>query len=343
MEFVNKTPLVAQLLMGATDDVHRIGMVVAKATFFISDKEEASPELDIENPYPIFLSDQETPLGILPRDDLPREKADVIVLGKAYAPGGRPVKTLEVVAQIGTETRRLVVFGDRFWLDRGTISEPKPFTEMELTYSRAYGGTAWVEIDKESFVMVCDPVNPLGKGFDALTMAQAMGELYAAPQGYPKLTERRPLPNIEDPQNLVTSWEDDPDPVCWTTVPLHFPFLLEEILKVDAEGGLKIELGAFQRAHPSMQFEELVPGTPIIIRGMTKDGNPVFCKVPQWEPKLAVVSDGDTEATVLDLKLEAVVILVEEGKYYVLFRSIFNFLYRPDIRRKASLFLERWQ
>ena len=70
MRLVNTTPVPAKLmtaqLFGAT---HRIGMVVAKATFHIGPR---GTELDTQDPWPLLDEDRATELGIVPRDDLPR-------------------------------------------------------------------------------------------------------------------------------------------------------------------------------------------------------------------------------------------------------------------------------
>src|SRR5262245_36555648 len=41
--------------------------------------------------------------------------ADVILVGRAFAPGGRPVTRLDVVIRVGRLNKMIRVFGDRKW------------------------------------------------------------------------------------------------------------------------------------------------------------------------------------------------------------------------------------
>ncbi|NIO06635.1 MAG: DUF2169 domain-containing protein, partial [Deltaproteobacteria bacterium] len=67
-----------------------------------------------------------------------------LVVGKCFAPGGKPVPAYEVCLQIGPIRKTLHVFGDRFWKRKAgvvkTISDPLPFTEMAISYDNAFGG-----------------------------------------------------------------------------------------------------------------------------------------------------------------------------------------------------------
>lgn len=90
---------------------------------------------------------------------MPKAQGEVVVEGAAIAADGAPVRAMGVRLRMGTVDKRLRVYGDRHWLHtsegtRFAISEPAPFTEMELTLARAFGGPGF-------------PRNPGGKGHDA--------------------------------------------------------------------------------------------------------------------------------------------------------------------------------
>ncbi|HVY47960.1 MAG TPA: DUF2169 domain-containing protein [Minicystis sp.] len=105
---------------------------------------------------------------------MPKVRGEVLVSGSAYTRGGpRPACAPRVT--IGTVDKTLYVVGDRHWV-RGAPSEPVPFTEMPVTWERAFGGDGYAP-------------NPLGKGY--------------LPRG--EKPERRPLPNVEDPKRLLRS------------------------------------------------------------------------------------------------------------------------------------------
>ncbi|HYO56488.1 DUF2169 domain-containing protein [Archangium sp.] len=121
---------------------------------------------------------------------------DVLLHGHAYAPGGRPVKRLEVGMRVGSVVRSLLVWGNRFWRKRsGTLvlSEPEPFTRMSLSYENAQGGSESGEGPEPT---ACERRNPVGTGF--ATRVE-------------RLVDQR-APNIEDPRAMITSWQDRPRP-----------------------------------------------------------------------------------------------------------------------------------
>ena len=64
----------------------RVALAFAKATFNIAD---GKAELETQAPQELLLADTPTPLGDLPRDDLPRGDSvfEVVLLGQAHAPG----------------------------------------------------------------------------------------------------------------------------------------------------------------------------------------------------------------------------------------------------------------
>lgn len=121
---------------------------------------------------------------------------DVALVGHAWAPGGRPVTTLDAALAVGPVRKVIRVFGDREW--RGgadaRMSPPAPFERMPLRYEHAFGGA--VEIDPERGA-ARDPRNPVGVGF-ARTKS---GEPTA-----------RKLPNLEEPAQLIARPTDHPRP-----------------------------------------------------------------------------------------------------------------------------------
>ena len=69
--------------------------------------------------------------------------AEVLVVGRAVAPRRAPVTQLTVRLEVMGRAKEMVVVGDRRWV-RGVgglvASAPEPFTEMPLTFARAFGG-----------------------------------------------------------------------------------------------------------------------------------------------------------------------------------------------------------
>jgi hypothetical protein len=121
-----------------------------------------------------------------------KEKTDLVFIGKAYAPGGKPVTSLDAGIQVDGIGRKLIrVIGDRKCGYRPGLppvfSEPQPFTEMEIRYENAYGGK-----DERSNpdIPFHFPRNPLGKGLAVKNQREIVHGLA--------------LPNLEDPEDLIT-------------------------------------------------------------------------------------------------------------------------------------------
>jgi hypothetical protein len=160
---------------------------------------------------PIFTADEpyneKEPGGVLKfeSDLVPfKPRTDVVLVGHAYAPHGRPAKMVDVEIEVGALRKKLRVFGDRAWSFPSEqqdaipyIVGPAEFVKMPLTFDRAFGGT-----DKTAGIVGnrkpwCER-NYLGKGFcGARTVASI---------------DKTPLPNIEDPGDLIRTWDSNPRP-----------------------------------------------------------------------------------------------------------------------------------
>ncbi|WP_027183036.1 DUF2169 family type VI secretion system accessory protein [Desulfovibrio inopinatus] len=122
---------------------------------------------------------------------MPKTVGEVLVSGSCHALQGEMVKAMRCSFHVGTVGKEIVVFGDRYWIpswmpstNSSRVTDPVPFTSMPLVPTRSFGGDGF---DK----------NPEGKGVET-TLHEGMQLL--------------PLPNIEYPNRLVTSPQDQPDP-----------------------------------------------------------------------------------------------------------------------------------
>jgi hypothetical protein len=133
--------------------------------------------------------------------DLVRIKSgtDVILHAHAYAPYGRPVRSVDVSWTVGPLSKQLRVIGDRVWEDalfeRFVPSDPEPFLSCPIRYERAWGG---VLPDGNAR----DPFNPAGVGVNA-----APGT---------------PVPNIEYPANLIHSARHKGPPAGFGPIPCNW-------------------------------------------------------------------------------------------------------------------------
>ncbi len=237
MQLLNTTPLVASLSLVPQGNERR-GLFVAKATFRL---EQGKLRLDANAPEGLRAADEPHALGMLPREivERPGDDLEVVLLGCAHAPRGREVGSMRVGLSVCGVRRELEVFGDRVWVGDSVsarIGAPAPFAVMPLTWSRAFGGRAWIEVDVESFMEVAHQDNPDGKGFDVARHAREVREALRAPGGL-AAPPQRTLPNVELPDARIAAWGDAPRPAGWAPLPVRHPLRLERTRPPDDLAG----------------------------------------------------------------------------------------------------------
>jgi len=129
-------------------------------------------------------------LGKAPLDSgLPKARGEFLAYGSAYPPAGFSRQPLLVEVAVGEVRKPLAVFGDREFNLLGVASAPQPFSSLPISQQNAFGGDGFAD-------------NPLGKGHAALA------------------AERWPLPNIENPAQLIVHRGDSVAPAgFWAIAP----------------------------------------------------------------------------------------------------------------------------
>ncbi|MBN1843961.1 MAG: DUF2169 domain-containing protein [Deltaproteobacteria bacterium] len=200
MEISNNTPFEVIALPLEGPEARPVLMVVVKGTF---DIQAGAPATVASEQIPVAYCDEfHDVMGTgsvkFESDIAPfKPRADIALVGKAYAPGGQPAQVVHVMLRVGHVKKTIRVFGDRHWRCAGRLlpehpSDPKPFVTMDLVYERAFGG-----IDMEGGGYCAQ--NLVGRGFVSKKSK--------------KVLDGAPLPNLEDPDNLIKSWKDRPKPV----------------------------------------------------------------------------------------------------------------------------------
>jgi hypothetical protein len=265
MELTNHTSLPALICRGCLDEERMCAAVVVRRTYDLAGGElrPAAEQVWRVSPGP-----WDGPAGPMAGDELfYRGGVDLLVLGSARAPGGRPVRQLDVTVAVGDDFRyRLAVFGDRVWRrqhGRLVPSEPEPFTSIPLTLARAFGGKyEWDEL----IVPFAD--NPDGKGY------------YVQEES----ADGQPLPNLEDPQALIRRWQDQPEPVGVGLTPGMFGPRLRRGVEVDERAGriAKLHPTLFNTAFPALVLPKgsVTAGTRVRIDGVSADGPLAFTVPP---------------------------------------------------------------
>ena len=132
-----------------------------------------------------------------------RPGTDVVVVARAFAPGGEPATHWDVSARVGPLTRVLRIFGRRLWEGGGQgLSAPSKIRELDIRYEFAWGG---LDMNDEGDI-VEEPRNPMGRGI-ALDVASLTHQL---------------APQIEDPFELISSVLTKPAPAGFGPVMVHW-------------------------------------------------------------------------------------------------------------------------
>lgn len=199
MDIQNDTRYSVQTLPATGPDDKPVLVIVVKGTFDIKqDKSAVESAKQMPVGFGDELYDPENGGSVKFESDIAtfKPRTDVAVVGRAYVPGGKADTSVDVSIRVGSLRKQLHVSGDRNWqcltsYIPATISKPEPFRVMDLIYENAFGG-----IDKIAGGYCAG--NVIGKGYYVKKSKKGLHGM--------------PLPNIEDPGNLISSWDDHPEP-----------------------------------------------------------------------------------------------------------------------------------
>jgi len=136
----------------------------------------------------------------------PKARGEYLAYGAAYSKWSSE-QPVTARVQIGPLAKRLRVFGDRPVNALGLRKKPESFSRMPVAAQNAFGGKSY-------------PLNPLGKGADALTIP---GTTYT----------EIPLPNIESLPNFIALSNDRPEPAGFWSYPPEWPQRAKYLGKFD--------------------------------------------------------------------------------------------------------------
>ena len=200
----NTTPFAAELMLAPDPDGVDTLYTVVKGTFVTGERVTLADEQQ-----PVALADQHhgDPAASsirVPSDVcLGKPGTDVVMSASAYAAGERPTWQSDVSVTVGALTKTVRVFGDRVWDAAGSVTWVAPFVRMPLVWERAFGGR-----DDTPAGPVAEPRNPVGAGFRSSDGARPLAGV--------------PLPNVEDPVALLTSWKEAPPPAGFAPLAPHW-------------------------------------------------------------------------------------------------------------------------
>jgi len=212
---------------------------------------------------------------------MPKGRAEFLVSGSFYAPGGHGVSGGGVGVTVGGVEKSLSVSGDRYWRPLG-MSQPEPFTQMPIDYRHAFGGEQCAS-------------NPLGKG-DTPVPGNA-GDLH-------------PLPNVEYAGSAVSSPDSKPKPAAYDHIGVmweqrfRYSGTYDERYLTEAFLGLPddIDWRYFNDGAQDQWFDDFLTGNePFDIRNMHPEHAQITGQLPGIRGRCfveqAVVGDDEDSST----------------------------------------------
>lgn len=309
--------------------------VILKATFRLEHR--SSPARLAERQLPILTEDEPydgaDPTGPLKfeSDMVPyKPRTDVLLVGSAHTPFGRPQRYVDVSIAVGPVRKLLRVFGERRWSFTDVkhvapiVAGPADFSVMPLTWARAYGGIdkrAELRPDVPAFRPWCAQ-NFQGQGFCGAYSIESIHE--------------RPLPNLEDPRSLISGWNSYPRPAgCG-----YYPRNSEPRVRYQGtyDDQWKAELAPrppkdfcfdyYNAADPELQVQGYLLGNE---RGMLENATPgggrIDFLLPCMRPRFTVTRSSDAaeqRVSEAPASLDTLLLIPDEKVFSVIWRAIIS-------------------
>lgn len=317
LQLKNETPFAANVAVfpdvGGIDTLY----VTIKGTFTLTPAVEIVPEKQ-----PILLADEfwgepgQSSIKYASEVHLTKPSTDVVLVGSAWAPRGRPVKRLDVSLAVADRKKVVRVFGDRewrpgFWFFPARMTPPAPFESIPLVYERAFGGGHGPEGKKKEVLF--ETRNPVGRGFAGRRRGKKLKGL--------------PLPNLEDPNHPIRRPKDRPAPAgfgyvapSWEPRRSYAGTYDDAWIKGRAPYLPKdFNPRFFNAAHPDLVFpKHLAGGERVEVINALRDGALKF-RLPKCDVRARVRVAGAEE--VPRLNLETVLIEPDENRLSLVWRG----------------------
>lgn len=324
MQLENDTPLPAAIFRTVIDDTRMAAAIVLRVTY---DFKHGQLVVADDQVWPVSGPPFDGPQGPMDSDELfYRGGVDLFVFGEARPPKDIPVRELQVRVTLADFSATFDILGDRVWQSGDTpghenkeehnLLRPgpaQPFDRMPLTRDRAFGGTSeWDEL------AVPYPDNPEGVGFH-LERDQALGA---------------PLPNIEDPDNRIQSWQDRPNPVGTWPLPGGNPIRTRNGF-VSADGSdVGLRPAFFNAAFPGMIAPSAKPGQWVCIDGMHPAGRVRF-ELPHPPLNLRLFFEPDWAEPAMTI--DQIGVEICEARAFITYRYPFRYTIHRMQKRRAML------
>jgi hypothetical protein len=311
MTFANASPYAAVAVPTIAADGREIVLAVVKATFALARNrrlvfadEQAPVRLgDVVSDPDAHDSSVQFPSDV----GLEKPAVDVVVVGDAIAP--KPVQVLDIGVRVGERTAPLRVHGERVFyraVGRIAVGPAAPFERKPVVYEKAYGGAT-------ADFRVIERRNPVGRG-----VTESAADLVD--------TE---APSIEHPAHPITSAADTPEPMGYGAIATHwqprcdFAGTFDDTWRETRLPLLPLDFDArfWNVAHPSLQFDTLLPGEVIAVLGMWEEGVFQF-ELPEVRTAFSALTD-DGRRLWARPSVDTVLIEPNDGRVELTARAVF--------------------
>lgn len=276
--------------------------VVQKLTFLLAPEEcVLAPEQEEIREQELHFDDDPRRSLRAPSDVAPfKRRADVLLVGSAFAPGGRPVRTLTARIEVAGMEKAIEVHGPRLFAATGELRGGAAWAKMPLRYERAAGGP--------------DTWNPAGVWLDGPR----------DPYG------QRHLPNLQpegvellEPGQFVPPIGFGPIASAW---PMRVERLHGRTDVVSPAGARRVALGDdfdpdyFQDAPIDQQVASLSPNEAIVLTHLHSERERFVTKLPGLRPRATMELPGEPPVEI-PLSPDTLLIDTDRGLCTLTFRG----------------------
>lgn len=242
-------------------------------------------------------------------------RADVVLVGSAYAPQRKPVRALVARLLVGDLDKAVEVWGARLWAHDGSMREGSRWTQMPLRYERAALGE-W---------------NPVG----------------VDPGGGVDLYGQRAVPNLQPPGLHLADPSQGVPPIGFGPIAASWPQRRgrlgpraaagreEELLAEPLED---VDLAFFQVAPLDQQLPALRPDERLVLENLHPEHPRLVTNLPGLRP-VAMLDAGGAPPAALPLLADTLWIDTDRGRCTLTWRGRLA-LERPDTPGRILISLE---
>ncbi|CAM2065004.1 DUF2169 domain-containing protein [Sulfidibacter corallicola] len=338
----NYTPYALERLLTADKDGREFVTAVVSATFHLPKPGlvHVGPLTALAEQPPIALEETyagepgQSSLLVDTQSLIGRPGTDIALNGKARTPGRKPQRQCDTSVRVGTIEKSVRVFGNRVWTS-GMLglkpSDPEFFTEFPLSYECAFGGSA---VPDAHGMAPFEERNPVGVGF----------------YGSRREALDKPLPNLEDPRDLIDRVRDRPRPAGYGLVARMWMPRRQLSGTFDERWQREraplwpedLDPRFFHAAHPDLITPKPLAGNePVHLRGFAHEGDFLF-ELPNIQLSCGCTFRGTHECE--RMVLDGLYIDTEARTLTMTWRASFAAMGRVlDWRRLRVRQLETWE